>query len=174
MGTHNALLRLDGTTYLEVIAIDPEAQAPACPRWFGLDALAADASPRLTAWVARVDDLDAAVAACPEPVGDVVAMERGRYAWRSTIPADGRPALDGLVPALIAWSTAHPALALIDRGCRLVHLEARHPDPDRVRRAMLAIGLNDLSVEASSPGESPRLVATLETPGGPRRLGDPS
>ena len=35
-GTHNALLGLRGS-YLEVIALDPAAPAPAYPRWFGLD-----------------------------------------------------------------------------------------------------------------------------------------
>ena len=39
MGTHNVLLRLGDDVYLEVIAADPRAAAPARPRWFGLDAL---------------------------------------------------------------------------------------------------------------------------------------
>ena len=59
MGTHNALLNL-GETYLEVIAIDPEANAPDHPRWFNLDNFTGP--PRLTNWVARTDDLDAALA----------------------------------------------------------------------------------------------------------------
>lgn len=36
MATHNRLLGL-GDIYLEVIAPDPEAQAPNWPRWFDLD-----------------------------------------------------------------------------------------------------------------------------------------
>ena len=37
MGTHNRLLKLGPTSYLEVIAVDPEAAPPGRPRWFGLD-----------------------------------------------------------------------------------------------------------------------------------------
>ena len=82
-------------------------------------------------------------------------MERGPFAWRITIPSDGRPPLDGLVPALIAWSSERPALGLIDRGCRLVRLEARHPDPGRVARALGALGVRDIAIVATGPDEAP-------------------
>ena len=40
-GTHNRLLRIDrpgfANSYLEVIAVDPEAPSPGRARWFGLD-----------------------------------------------------------------------------------------------------------------------------------------
>ncbi|HEY3555130.1 MAG TPA: VOC family protein, partial [Casimicrobiaceae bacterium] len=36
MGTHNALVGLGPGAYLEVIAIDPQASAPARARWFDL------------------------------------------------------------------------------------------------------------------------------------------
>ncbi len=51
MGTHNALLRLGRSAYLEVIAIDPDAPPPSRPRWYGLDDLAPDAPARLATWV---------------------------------------------------------------------------------------------------------------------------
>ena len=37
MGTYNHLLQLGDTVYLEIVALDPEAEGPARPRWFGLD-----------------------------------------------------------------------------------------------------------------------------------------
>src|SRR5260370_33668721 len=45
MGTHNALLRLGASVYLEVIAVNPAGSAPPRPRWFGLDPLAAGSAP---------------------------------------------------------------------------------------------------------------------------------
>ena len=37
MGTVNHLLQLGGTVYLEIVAVDPAADAPGRRRWFGLD-----------------------------------------------------------------------------------------------------------------------------------------
>ena len=54
MGTHNLLLRLGESVFLEVIAPDPAAAPPGRPRWFGLDDVAA---PRLVAKRALVDAL---------------------------------------------------------------------------------------------------------------------
>lgn len=171
MGTHNALLRLSDSSYLEVIAVDPDASPPMRPRWFGLDGLAPDDAPRLATWVVRVDDLDASMADSPEPLGAVVAMTRGPFAWRITVPPDGRPPLGGVVPALIAWSSAHPALGIADRGCRLDRLEAWHPDRNRVERVLRAMHAPEIAVVKATSPEAPSLVATIETPNGLRRVG---
>jgi hypothetical protein len=37
MGTHNALAQLGDEKFLEILAIDPEAERPKRPRWFCLD-----------------------------------------------------------------------------------------------------------------------------------------
>ena len=59
MGTHNRLLRLGPTWYLELLAIDPQGTTPAHPRWFELDEPAMKArlasGPRLVHWIARVE-----------------------------------------------------------------------------------------------------------------------
>jgi hypothetical protein len=39
MGTHNLLLKLGDSMFLEVIAPNPNAPAPARPRWFALDTI---------------------------------------------------------------------------------------------------------------------------------------
>ena len=54
-GTHNALLGLGPTTYLEIIAPDPEQPQPKTPRPFGLDGLK---QPGLIAWAAKGIKLD--------------------------------------------------------------------------------------------------------------------
>jgi len=110
MGTHNALLRLGASIYLEVIAVNPAASAPRRPRWFGLDRLASDASPRLASWVARTDDIEAATSR-EQSLGQIEAMSRNDLRWLITIPADGSLPGEGVAPTLIEWQTAqHPAL----------------------------------------------------------------
>src|SRR5919205_152022 len=56
MGTHNAVLKLEDTTYLEVIAIDPDLPKPPRPRWFGMDNLQPGNQPKLLTWVVRTND----------------------------------------------------------------------------------------------------------------------
>jgi hypothetical protein len=169
MGTHNRLLRLGDLLYLEVIAADPAAPAPDRPRWFGLDDLAPDAAPRLVAWVARSDDVVAVAAACPELLGPVEPMSRGDLQWRLTIPPDGFPPLDGAGPLLIQWETAdHPAPRLPDDGLTLVGLDVTHPNPDRVRRLLTAIGF--AGPVAVAAGDRVTLTAEVRTPTGVGRL----
>jgi hypothetical protein len=132
MGTHNRLLKLGPRCYLELIALDPAAVAPARPRWFGLDRADVQAraarEPYLLAWVGRCDDLAAAVTAVPL-LGEVLPFTRGAYAWRFALTADGELNTGGVLPPLLQWdSEAHPCDALEDRGCALVSLELTHPD----------------------------------------------
>src|SRR5688500_4542289 len=63
IGTHNALIGLGGSTYLELIAPDPDQPPPNVARPFGVDDVRA---PRLVGWALAVDDIDAAVAAARE------------------------------------------------------------------------------------------------------------
>jgi glyoxalase-like protein len=170
MGTHNSLLKLGEKTYLEVIAIDPDAVAPGRARWFGLDTAALRAkvqgAPRLIHWVARTDDIVAARRACPVDCGEVHAMARGAFEWRITIPADGHLPGGGVLPTLIQWADErHPADALPDAGVRLVALAGAHPEPGAIRSALAALSLADtLKVTFAT---TPRFAAMLRTARGP-------
>lgn len=173
MGTHNLLLRLNGRCYLEVIAINQALPAPGRPRWFGLDILAPDATPALSAWVVRTEDIHAAVAAVPEALGGIEAMSRGDFAWLITIAADGVAALRGAAPALIEWRSEHPADRLQDRGLSLLGLELRHPQPERVGRVLRALGLDRRVSVVAAPAGMPELAATIDTAQGRRMLAGP-
>jgi hypothetical protein len=173
MGTHNLLLPLGDACFLEVIAIDPEASAPARPRWFGLDRLPRDAPPFLGCWVARTDDIHASLAAAPESLGLAEPMSRNALEWLISIPEDGSLPLDGAAPALIQWHTdTHPARGMRDRGCRLVALELAHPEPARLQAVVDSLSFVDgdatLTVVAAA---RPGLVARVETPHGLRTIG---
>jgi len=169
MGTHNALARLGERFYLEIIAVDPQGAKPARPRWFDLDSgdLAVDLleRPRLIHWVARTDDIEAAVAQAKVPPGEILPFERGDYRWRITVPADGHRPGSGLVPTLIQWDVPqHPADGLPASGLSLVQLAGSHPDPAPIRAALAALGIAD-AIHVTYDREA-RLAAMLRTPRG--------
>lgn len=162
-GTHNKLWRL-GEIYLEVIAIDPEAEIPTAPRWFGLDSENLNERPRLLSWVARTTELALVLNNELHPVRNVQSFSRGLYRWLFTIPADGGLIEGGLVPPLIEWQTAHPLEAMPDSGCVLKVFEGWHPAPEKVHAVLAPLGLEGaLTVHA---GERPRLRAIIQTPTG--------
>ncbi len=169
MGTHNALVGLGPRCYLEVIAVDPSAAAPARPRWFDLDEPRMRArlaeGPALIHFVERTRHIDDDAQACGADLGEILTMQRGEFTWRITVPPDGHLEARGLVPTLIQWSTPeHPADRLPDRGVRVVALAGEHPDPAPVRATLAKLGLSDaLKV---TYGQSPRLAAMLRTPRG--------
>jgi glyoxalase-like protein len=172
MGTHNSLLKLGPKTYLEVLAIDPDAAAPQRPRWFELDTAAMrDAlrdTPRLLHWVARTQDIDAARRVY-SAAGDVHVMTRGAFEWRMTIPADGRLPAGGVLPTLIEWKDArHPTDSMPDAGIRLVALGGAHPEPSAIRSMLAALSLNE-AIKVTFAAK-PRLVAMLQTARGPVAL----
>src|SRR5215475_5664590 len=79
MGTHNHLLQLGDTVYLEIVAVDPDADAPGRVRWFGLDDQTRvrrdwDDGLRLRGWVARSDAIDAVIAGRADIFGAKVAL----------------------------------------------------------------------------------------------------
>lgn len=168
-GTHNALLALGPTTYLEIIALDPAQHDPS-HAYFGLTV--PPAAPSLRTWAARTPDVQATVDQAvtagylPGTIrdGGRLRPDGVRISWRNTIWTDAwPPAGDGLVPFLIEWgaATPHPA-GDAPQGCRLVSLRAEHPTLERVRVMLAAVGV-DLVVDF---GPIPVLVAEIETPRG--------
>jgi hypothetical protein len=199
MGTHNRLLGLWGGVYLEVIAIDPQAERDAIgrshradsddaarhprPRWFGLDDPAMRArledGPYLAHWVARVPrpkDLGRWQAQYPARIPSVIPMARGDLTWRLTVPEDGafpawQGAGDGIVPTLIQWdTTAHPSARLQATGLALRALKARHPRAEEVRAQLEWLGAAHLvELESAADGVA-TLTAEFDTPAGVRTL----
>lgn len=161
--THNRLLGL-GDLYLEVIAPDPDA-AVSGPRWFGLDRF--EGAPRLGNWICNVPDLDAALALAPGGTGRAVPLERGDLRWKIAVPEDGGLPMDGAYPTLIEWApgTRPPAARLPDAGCRLRRLVVRHPEAERIARAL---PLDDERVRFETG--APSLSAAIDTPAGEREI----
>jgi hypothetical protein len=119
MGTHNRLVNLSSDTfpnsYLEIIAIDPEAPPPGRTRWYDLDDEALQAAlaegPQLIHWVARSSNLQAdlrALSAAGWDGGEAIHVERGELRWHISVRPDGRRLCDGVLPTLIEWGAKHP------------------------------------------------------------------
>jgi hypothetical protein len=173
MATHNALLRLGDSTYLEVIAPNPAALRLDGPRWFDLDRLSADQLPRLATWVARTDDIKATTTACHGEFGAIEPMSRGSLNWLITIPTQGALLAGGVVPMLIEWRTGkHPAAALEDKGCALRQLDLFHPNMDAVARILECLDIRpEVAIHQLATGMRPYLVAHIETPQVVRSIG---
>jgi len=163
--THNALLSLGAGRYLEIIAPVPGSEAKTGALPFGLETLT---EPRLVTWAVAVEDIERRIEGARLAGSDPGEMITGgrdlpdgsRLTWQLAVRAE--PSGDGIVPFLIRWlSEPHPS-ATAPKGCRLVSLRAEHPERERIVPMLEALGA-ELSV---SEGESPRLIATLETPNG--------
>ncbi|ADB39776.1 VOC family protein [Spirosoma linguale] len=163
MGTHNAVLKLADTTYLEVIAIDPSLPRPPRPRWFGMDNLQPGSPPQLLTWVVRTTDIQQAVRQSRWQHGTIESLQRGMYHWQIAIAEDGQLPMQGLAPTVIQWAgDAHPAYGLSPSDVTLTAIEARHPDAAELNAWLTEIGYDGpFTANTISTGESCRLTVTL-------------
>ena len=179
MATHNRLLSIGGdrfpSSYLEIIAIDPDAATPGRPRWFGMDdpalQAAARAAPRLVHAVARTTMIDMVrwgLINCGLNPGVPVAAERdtpaGVLKWRITVPDDGRLECAGALPTLIEWQGPHPcdrlpASPVVLRELTLRGLPAQAFD-------VLKLPAVHTRPAGGEPPRGPALSATFDTPRG--------
>jgi hypothetical protein len=164
-GTRNALIALGPSSYLEIIAPDPDHSPPVEGRPFGLEAIG---SSRLVGWAAK----DSALTNFRDAAAQH-GVELGRVLSGSRKQADGTVLMwkltdlrcviaNGIVPFFIDWGTTpHPAL-VAPRGATLVSLVAKHPNADRVRQMLRIVGV-DLPVDA---GHALALIAQIDCPNG--------
>ena len=173
MGTHNHLLRLGDTLFLEIIAPDPAAPPPSRPRWFALDdpkqRAALAVSPRLATWVVATKDIETSLRQVPHAAGPAITQTRGELAWLISVPPDGAMPFDGAFPTFIQWPDGpHPASRMADLGCSLAALEIGHPEADVIGQSLRPY-LSDPRVRFSA-AKTPSLHATIKTPQGEREL----
>ena len=173
MGTHNHLLRLGDSLFLEIIAPDPAAGPLSRRRWFGLDDPAVRAElavgPRLATWVVATYDIEASLRELPQARGPAVTVTRGELSWLMSVPPDGAMPFGGAFPTLIQWPHGpHPASRMPDLGCSLAYLEIAHPDAAEISRS-LQPRFSDARVRFVTAAR-PSLSATIRTPRGERPL----
>lgn len=189
MGTHNRLLPLGGAAYggayLEIIAINPEANSSALTRthrWFDMDspvlkARVAALGPQLIHWVLRVPHLaqtHTAWAALGWDRGDIITASRptpqGLLQWQITVRPDGQRLMDGCLPTLIAWGDTHPTQSMPAPQLQLSSLRLEHPEAQQLDQALTPLAVPGVQVYTA---DTPRLVASLHTPRGPVTLVSP-
>ena len=170
MGTHNALLALGPSTYLEIIARAPTLHAPA--RGALVD-FAEEETSRLITWAVRTSEMslladklhDAGVPVGREGAGRRETPEGQILAWRFTDPF-AMP-MEGAMPFLIDWgNTPHPASS-IPSGGTLRRLRIAHPQAATLGQLISTIGVEVELVKESAfrlaaEIESQRGVITLE------------
>ncbi|HYK46774.1 MAG TPA: VOC family protein [Parafilimonas sp.] len=168
MGTHNKLLKIGRSIYLEIIAIDPDAPKPSRPRWFGLDDLQPDARPKLLTWVVRTNDIHEAVKKSGLKHGTIESFHRGIYKWFITVAADGAMLLQGIAPTIIQWrGIHHPAKDLPDSKVSLVNIEAFHPEATLLNDSLNAMNYRGkFLAEPIQSNSKPLLRVTLNGPTG--------
>lgn len=176
MGTHNHLMQLGNDAYLELIAIHPEADIPAHPRWFGLDDRLMRESlqkgPRLITWVMNTSNIDQVVKIAGIDIGTPTQLQRDGLRWQIALTDDGRLLGNGMLPYVIQWhSQPHPSTTMADKDCRLLSLEIYHNRPDWIIQKLKSIGAESLvTVQPLHDEQAPYLLATIDTPGGEKSI----
>jgi len=174
MGTHNHLLQLGDTVYLEIVALDPEADGPGRPRWFGLDDQNKVRSDweegrRLRGWVARTDAIEIIIAGHGGIFGEKVPLPAVNPSFDFAIPHDGSLPLDGAAPSIIDRRGKPRSMAtMADLGARLRSFTLEHPDPAAVEALYGAMVVD--RPPAIVRGPRLRYRAQIETPAGLREL----
>ena len=150
MSTHNCVAPVGNESFIEILAIDPEAPEPGRTRWFDMDNPQVQArfkkNPCAYHWVVGTSDLNAVVANSPIEMGEIVTFTRGDRSWRLNIPKDGTLSENGLIPTFIEWSPgAHPSTGMADLGLMLEEVVLTHPDPAELKKTLEALGVAHLA-----------------------------
>jgi hypothetical protein len=165
MGTHNCLLKLGNSIYLEVIAINRSSVQPDRPHWFGLDKSSPNVKPKLLTWVARTNHIHMAVKKSKIHFGEIEEMKRGDFEWLITVLSDGTTPMDGIAPTLIQWKTHQfPAASLPESGCSLIRIEGYHHKAKMINEDLRSIGFEGVvSLKKSRINNAPYLIAYIQT-----------
>lgn len=165
-GTHNSLLGLGPSTYLEFLAPDPEQTPPGSGYWMQVDQVQA---PRLIRWAARSHHIQedvAQAAAAGWDLGEILPGNRQRtdgstLRWQLSDP--NKNSSQGVLPFLIDWGdTPHPASGLPQVG-QLVSLMLLHPEADQIQQQLKSIGIAMQVVSHTSPGIASRISGARGT-----------
>ena len=124
MGTHNRVVKISKSVYLEVISIDPNCGHLNSKRWFNLDSLKLQSqlrkSPQVIGYV--IENVDIKILKYYEPF---FKASRGEYKWKFAMPGTNasiladQSHLNGIIPSLINWESEKPINKMQDNHLNL-------------------------------------------------------
>ena len=164
-GTHNALLNLGNSCYLELLAIDSSNKKINPPRWMGVDLIEA---PTITRWAVKSNNIEQEVSFLKNVnplLGNIKSGMRAKQdgsilKWQLSIPLP-EPMVE-VTPFLIDWGeSVHPTTSL-EPACKLVSMVLKHPYHTEIQEVMENINL-DFKLEK---GEQPSISIVVDSPNG--------
>jgi len=172
MATHNRLIKLQNSIYMEVISIDPNASMPQSStqkkRWFSLDSQSTkrrlSLAPQPLCWVAAVDNIERAVSHCDYNSGKIIEVTRDDLRWRMTVPENGKLSSGGVLPILIEWPNGkNPAQKMPESNVCLQQLTLFHSNPKKIKGILSKLNIvGPINIELGEP----RMQFTLKTVSG--------
>jgi hypothetical protein len=170
MATHNRLIKLQHSLYMEIIAADPSASLPKNStrknRWFSLDSNRTQnrlsRAPQPLCWVVAVNDIEKTSMHCGYNPGRVIEMTRGNFSWKITISENGDLPESGILPIFIEWPHGkHPTKTMPESNMSLEKLTLFHPHPSVIKGILSKLNINGpIKVNLGEP----KLQFTLKTP----------
>ena len=128
MGTHNRVVKISKSVYLEVISIDPNCGHLNSKRWFNLDSLKLQSqlrkSPQVIGYV--IENVDIKILKYYEPF---FKASRGEYKWKFAMPGTNasiladQTHLNGIIPSLINWESEKPINKMQDNHLNLKKIQ---------------------------------------------------
>ena len=128
MGTHNRVVKISKSVYLEVISIDPSCGHLNSKRWFNLDSLKLQSqlrkSPQVIGYV--IENVDIKILKYYEPF---FKASRGEYNWKFAMPGTNasilanQSYLNGIIPSLINWESEKPISKMQDNHLNLEKIQ---------------------------------------------------
>ena len=173
-GTHNHLMQLGDSLFLEVIALNPQADKSDRLRWYGLDNEKVKRSikvqPKLLTWVVNTADISALINGHDFNFGNPTLISRGHLSWYFGLPDDGNLYEDGTLPYVIQWNTPeHPAARMADLGCELKKLELYHPNASWLEKTLTKIEAHEL-INLHQTSKPAHIIAAIDTPSGLKHI----
>lgn len=150
LGTHNILLGLGDSCYLEIIAPDPK-QNDIPKHWIPADNYI---MPQLIGWASPSKNILSLKDAVPDTLGDVSLMSRQKpdgstISWSMSYPRFDL--FNGLLPFLIQWPPGlHPGKNLKQIGT-IIQFQLYHPEHENLEKQLDQMGIYFPVIKSEKP-----------------------